>query len=315
MGELRFNLEPFSRNLIGRLAVEHALAAVVVGGVKATQELVQGAVRVNVDAQHLRADAAVEALHYAIRQRRAQRSVSILGAEFGAGPGKSRREAAAVVGQHVGELDRKRRCDVPQKGDGIAFRLIVIYGQVHRTEPAVNGDEQKALPLFAVDGLELRQVLDVDVCEAEFVVVEGALSLGGTVGIRLGAAVQALGLQKAKYVVTIEMRQEVTHHEGEVIEWKVGGALQFAHHGELLLDSLPRQAMWTCGAVKAVGGIPSAPLANRFGTAALTTCDGAAELGRACDLGPNGGRGAGISMNEEQSLSRRRTAQVRRWTR
>jgi len=41
----------------------------------------------------------------------------------------------------------------------------------------VDGNVEIALTALAIDGLQLRQMLDVDVCEAEVVVLERALAL------------------------------------------------------------------------------------------------------------------------------------------
>ena len=153
--QLAPGLEAFGHDLVGSLAVEHALAAVVVGGVQAAQELFEVAVRMEGDLKHLRADPAIEALDHAIRLRRAGPGVAVLGAELGAVPGEGGRKAAAVVGQHMGELERKRRRSFPEKGDGALLGLGVLDGEVHRTGPAVDGDEQVALAPLAIGGLQL----------------------------------------------------------------------------------------------------------------------------------------------------------------
>ena len=113
--------------------------------------------------------------------------------------------AAAVVGQHVGELERERRRGLAEKGDGAPFRLVVLDGQVDGARPAVDGDEQAAFAPLAISCLQLGQALDVDVHEAEVVVPEGALSLGGPVGRRLGPAVQSLAPQDAKDAVAVDV--------------------------------------------------------------------------------------------------------------
>ena len=69
VGELAACLEALGGDLVRRLAVKHALATGVVGGVEATQQLLELLVGPDGDAEHLAADPAVEALHHAIRLR------------------------------------------------------------------------------------------------------------------------------------------------------------------------------------------------------------------------------------------------------
>ena len=66
-----------------------------------------------------------------------------------------------------------------------------------------------------------REVLDVDVDEAEVVVLERALALGGPLRNRLGPAAQPLGLEDAPDAVAIEVRQEVGDDEGQIIKGEV----------------------------------------------------------------------------------------------
>ena len=258
--------------------------------------------RVEGDLQHLGADPAVEALHHAVRLRRARLGVAALGAELGASSGESRREAAAVVGQHVGELERERRRGFSEKGDGAPFRLVVLDGQVDGAGPAVDGDEQIALAPLAIGRLQLRQVLDVDVHEAEVVVAESALSLGGAVGRELDPAVQPLALQDAKDAVAVEMRQEVAQDEREVVEREVGGPAQGADDRTLLLAGLPGQPVRPGGAVQAVGGAALAPLAHGLGADAVALGQDAAGLGGARDLDAHGGGGAGVRVDVQHGL-------------
>ena len=78
-----------------------------------------------------------------------------------------------------------------------------------------------------------REVLDVDMDEAEVIGAEAALAFGGPVCGGFCPAVQALGLEDAPDAVAVEMRQEVAHDEGEVIQGKVGGTTQAADDGAL----------------------------------------------------------------------------------
>ena len=100
-----------------------------------------------------------------------------------------------------------------QESDGAGFGFVVLDGEVDRARAAVDGDVEIALAPFAIGGLQLGQMLDVDMHEAEVVVLEGALAFGRLCRCRLGAAsVQALGLEDAPDAVAIEMRQEVTNY-------------------------------------------------------------------------------------------------------
>jgi hypothetical protein len=90
---------------------------------------------------------------------------------------------------------------------------------------------------------QLRQVLDVDVDEAEVVVSEAALPPGGPGGWGRPPPAQPLGAEEAPDAVAVEVGQEVRDDEGEVVEGEVGGAAERADHGALLLRRLPGQAV------------------------------------------------------------------------
>ena len=159
VGEFGFGFEVLGYDLVGCFAVQHALAPGVVGLVEAAQQLLQGTVRVDVDAQHVGADASVEALHHAVRPRRARLCVAALGAKALAGFGKGRGEAAAVVGQHMGKPKRESGRSLAQEGDGTPFGLVVLSrkrnafrrdGKMDGARAAVDGHEQVALAPFAV---------------------------------------------------------------------------------------------------------------------------------------------------------------------
>ena len=144
---------------VGCLAVQHALAPGIVGGVEAAQKLFELAVRVDGSAEHFRADAAVEALDQTVGLRPLGASVTILCAETLAGLGEGRGGAAAIVGQHMGEPEGKGGCGLAQEGDGALFGFVVLDGEVDGARVAVDGHEQVSLAPFAVAGLQLGQVL------------------------------------------------------------------------------------------------------------------------------------------------------------
>ena len=269
VGEFGPGREPLGDDLIWRPAAQHTLAAGVVGGVEAAQQLLELAMGPEGDAEHLGADAAVEALDHAVGLGRSGTGVTILGAKGGTGTGEGGGEAAAVVGQHVGEAERERRRGLAQEGDGALLGLIVLDREVDGARAPVDGNVEIALAPLAVAGLQLGQVLDVDVHEAEVVVAERALALGGAFGNGLGPAVQPLGFEDAPDVVAAEMGQEVGDHEGEVVEGEVGGPAQATDDGSLFLARLPRQPVRSGGAVQAVRGTALAPLADGLGADAI----------------------------------------------
>src|SRR5215210_6022809 len=194
--------------------------------------------------------------------------MAVLGAEFGADPGEGGGEAAAVVGQHVGEAEGDGGGGLTEEGDGALLGLVVFDGEVDGAGAPVNGDVEVALPPFAVGGLQLGQVLDVDMDEAEVVVLELALATFGPVRGRRWPPAQSFGPQDAQDApdaVAVEVRQEMADHEGEVVEGEVGRLAQGADHGALLVGGLPGQLMRPGGVIEAVVRAALAPLADGLG--------------------------------------------------
>ena len=91
-----------------------------------------------------------------------------------------------------------------------------------------------AFAALAVGGLQLGQVFDVDMDEAEVVVAEGALALGGTARHWPWPTVQAVRLENAPDVVATEVQQEVADDEGQVVEREVSAAPQGTDDGAFL---------------------------------------------------------------------------------
>ena len=137
--QLSPGLEALGDDLIRRLAVQHALAPGVVGGVEAAQRMLEVAVGMDGDAQHLAPDPAVEALHHAVGVGRARLGVAVLRAEFGAGPGEGGRGAAAVVGQRMGEAEGEGG-GLAEEGDGALPGFVVLDGEVDGAGAPVDGD-------------------------------------------------------------------------------------------------------------------------------------------------------------------------------
>jgi hypothetical protein len=102
------------------------------------------------DAEHVAPDPAVEPLDHAVRVGRVGPGGAVLRAERGAGLGKGGGEAAAVVGQHVGEAEREGGRGLPQKRDGAPLRLVVPDGEMDGTGAAIDGDVEVTLAPLAV---------------------------------------------------------------------------------------------------------------------------------------------------------------------
>src|SRR3954454_14479273 len=309
IGEAPVLRQALPDDLLRRAPVQDALPAGVVGRVEAREQSLQVAVAGDGDAEHLPLHATIEALDHAVRARRVGLGLAVLDAEVAAALLEALgREAAAAIGQEAGDAEGKGRERLLQEGLGAGLGLLVLDRQVDPAGAPVDGDEQEALAALAVGGPQLGQVLHVHVDEAEHVLPELARRPLGRGRGR--PAAQPLGLQDAVDVVAAEVREEVAHHEGEVVEREAGRAAQGAHHRPLLLARLPRQLVRAAGAVPAVGRAALAPLANGLGTDAVAPGQLAAGLGGAGDLGARpawcgrwgGSRASGRSSRPGRSL-------------
>jgi hypothetical protein len=135
--------------------------------------------------------------------------------------------------------------------------------QMHAARAAFDGDLEEALAAFAISRSELRHMLNVNVQEAEVILLERAAP--ALRPARQWQAPQALGIEDAVDRIPVEMRQEMAHHEGQVIERKAGGAAQDTDDGALLVCGFPGQRVRPAGAVLAILRSPFAPLVNGFG--------------------------------------------------
>jgi hypothetical protein len=159
-------------------------------------------------------------------------------------------KARTPVGEPVRDLERESRDRLFEEGGRAVRRLVVLDGQMHGARAAVDGDLEEALAAFAISRSELREMLDAEVHEAEVLVLEAAALPFGLVGWR--QAPQALGLEDAVDRIAVQIRQEVAHHEGQVIERKAGGAAQDTDDGALLVCGFPGQRVRPAGAVLAI---------------------------------------------------------------
>ena len=172
-------------------------------------------------------------------------------------------EAAAAVGQHVRDPEGEGGERLRQEGPSTRLGLGVLDRQVDEARAAIDGHEQVALAPLAIGGAQLRQVLHVQVHEAEIVLLEGPRRLARAARGR--EPPQARGPEDPVDRVPVQMRQEVGDHEGEVVEREAGRAAQGAHDRPLLLAGLPGQLVRPAGAVPAIGGPALAPLADGLG--------------------------------------------------
>jgi hypothetical protein len=99
--------------------------------------------------------------------------------------------------------------------------------------------------------------------------------------------------------VSIEMRQEVRHHKGQVIEREVRAFPQGTNYSPLLVRRLPGEVMWASRMVVTIGDPTLAPFADGLGADPITFREGAAWLRRSGDFRACNGRSAGIRMNLE----------------
>src|SRR4051794_24375857 len=298
VGEAVVPRQALADDLLGRAAVQHALAAGVVGLVEAGQQSLEVAVAGDGDAEHLALDPAVEALDHAVGARRVGPGLAVLDAELPAELLEAvGGETAAAVGQQERAPEREGGECLPQERGGAGLGLVVPDRQVHGARAAVDGHEQEALAQLAITRPQLGQVLHVHVDEAELVLLElarGRLGLG-----RGRPPAQPRRLEDAVDVVAAEVRQGVPDHEGEVVRREAGRATQLAHHGALLPARLPGQLARPAGAVAALRRPALAPLADGLGADAAAPGRLAGGLARAGDPGPHGRGGAGVGVDRE----------------
>ena len=130
---------------------------------------------------------------------------------------------------------------VREEGHRRGRGLVVHDGEVHVAGGAFDGDVEEALAGGAVAVAQFRQVLHVDMNEADLVVLEGAVRLVGLLGGR--QPVEALRPEDAVDGVPVQVRQEVADDEGQRVEGEAGGAAERAHDGTLLIAGKPGQLM------------------------------------------------------------------------
>jgi hypothetical protein len=78
--------------------------------------------------------------------------VAVLCTDFDADAGETWGEAAAIVGQHVGDAEGEGGRGFAQEGDGAFLGLVVLDSEVDGAGSAVDGDVEEALAALAVGG-------------------------------------------------------------------------------------------------------------------------------------------------------------------
>src|SRR4051794_5073651 len=140
-------------------------------------------------------------------------------------------------------------------------------------------------------------MFDVDVDKAEVVIFEAALTAFGSIWGRPWSPTKPFGPKNTPDAVTIEMRQKMCDHEGQVIQSEVSGLTQSADHRAFLFCGLPRWVVRSGGMIEAVLDTALAPFTDRLGADTIALGQDAGKFFRTGDLGAGGRGGAGIRMN------------------
>lgn len=85
--------------------------------------------------------------------------MAVLRPKGAAGPGEGEGEAAAIVGQRVGEAEGEGGRTLVEERDGAPLGLVVLDREVDGARAPVDGNVEEALAPLAVGGLQLGQVL------------------------------------------------------------------------------------------------------------------------------------------------------------
>ena len=141
-----------------------------------------------------------------------------------------------------------------------------LSGEVLLARSLLSGTAADLAPLLR----EVAEAVGVPIAgmdEAKIVLLEGPVRLARPACGRQAA--QALGFQDAIDRVTVQMRQKVADHKGEVIQRKARRTPQGADNGALLFGGFPGQLVRAAGVVLTVGRTALTPLADRLGRDAI----------------------------------------------
>lgn len=138
----------------------------------------------------------------------------------------------------MSDPEGKSLFDGSEKVYGIGRCLGVVDGQMHETRTAIDRDVEEALAGLPIRGLQLRQMLHVDMDVAKVIIPERAITPGRVKLFLWRPAVETCVLQERPDTVSVEVRQEVVHRKGQVIEPEFGRSPQVTDDRALFLRRL-----------------------------------------------------------------------------
>lgn len=160
---------------------------------------------------------------------------------------------------------------------------------MHRTGASIDGDIQKTFPPVPIFCLQFWQMLHIDMNITGIVIPELSLPPNRSGFWCRWQSVQSGIFQYPPDIVPVQMRQEMSHDEGQVTQTKSGGTSKLTDNGALFLRGFPDQFPGTTAAVLAGVRTTPAPLANSFITDPVTSGEYGRRFRRTGYVGPDGG--------------------------
>src|SRR3954469_8958537 len=106
--------------------------------------------------------------------------------------------------------------------------------------------------------------------------------------------IETLRLQNAPDTVTIQVREKMSNHKGEIVQSKVGNPAQRADHGAFFLARFPGQLMWPGGMILAILATALPPFTHGFGADTVASGQNTSTLLGAGDFGTDNWSGTGV---------------------
>ncbi|GBR09767.1 hypothetical protein AA21952_2922 [Acetobacter oeni LMG 21952] len=161
------------------------------------------------------------------------------------------RKTGTTIGQNMGNPERKGSFDGLEEIDGIIGILRVIDGQMHRTGASIDGDIEKTFPPFSIRCLQFWQMFHIDMDIAGIVIPELSLSTHWPGLWSRRQSVQSSIFQNTPDIVPFQMRQEMPHDEGQIIQAKTGRTPKLTDNGALFLRGFPGEFPRAAAAIPA----------------------------------------------------------------